>query len=314
MNFDPVLPPALLLVIALVLLVIRLITMYQLHTTAGARWSTVWRWCGLTLAVTLVMIAALRPWLAAGGQPATASAPAGENVNVFLVVDRSPYSAVADYGDASRMDGIRTDIAGLIDRYPGARFAMIDFASRASLDWPLSEDVWSLRPVTARLAPYDEPDGGAAADAAAAANVLRYQLIGAGQQYRDSANLVFYFGSGAPGSSAPQGEFEPLAGTVDGGAVLGYGAASRFDQTRLEAIAGQLGVRYVHRNPGEPLPATAVQPNSTARQQNTVTPATARTELYWVFTLPASVLLLFELFLTVREIRRTRTAGREAAP
>lgn len=301
MTFDPVLPPVMLLVIALVLIVIRLITMYQLHTAAGARWATVWRWCGLTLAVMLVLIAAMRPGLATDSRQGMASTPAGENINVFFVVDRSP------------MDDIRGDITELLDRYPRARFAVITFASRASLDWPLSEDVWSLRPMIARLAPYNEAEGMATADAGAAANVLRYQLIAAGQQYRDSANLVFYFGSGAGGSSAPQGEFEPVAGTVDGGAVLGYGAPPALDQPRLELVAGQLGVPYEHRQPGEPVPATTVHSNSTVTQQSTVTIAGARTELYWVFTLPASVLLLFEIFLTVRELRRARMTHRGAA-
>ena len=54
----------------------------------------------------------------------------------------------------SRMSAIRTDIETLIDRYPQARFALIAFASRPSLDWPLSEDAWSLKPEVARLAPY----------------------------------------------------------------------------------------------------------------------------------------------------------------
>ena len=51
------------------------------------------------------------------------------------------------------MSAIRNDIEALIDQRPGARFAMIAFASRASLDWPLSEDGWSLRPEVARLTP-----------------------------------------------------------------------------------------------------------------------------------------------------------------
>ncbi|OBF29113.1 hypothetical protein A5724_26940 [Mycobacterium sp. ACS1612] len=309
MRFDPVLPPALLGAIAFALIALRLITMYQLHTSAGARWGTVWRWCGLTLAVMLVMIAAMRPSLATDGQQTAASAPGGENVNVFLVVDRSPEAGVTDYGDASRMDGIRADINGLLARYPHARFAVIVFSSRASLNWPLSEDVWSLQPVIARLAPYNEPDGESTADAGAAANVLRYQLIAAGQQYRDSANLVFYFGSGVSGSSVPQGEFQPVAGTVDGGAVLGYGGPPTFDQARLQLVAEQLGVPYVHRQAGEPLPQTTVTSNPAGTQSNTVLVAAAPTELYWVFTLPASVLLLFELFLTVRELRRTRTTA-----
>ncbi len=318
MTFQPVLPAVMLLVIALALIMIRLITSYQLQSSSGAGWATVWRWCGLTLAILLMLIAAMRPGLAGTSQQAAGSTPAGENVNVFFVVDRSVGSGVADYGDTSRMDGIRADIATLIGRYPHARFALIGFSSRASLDWPLSEDAWSLQPITARLAPYNNPDGASAADAGAAANVLRYQLIAAGQQYRDSANMVFYFGSGAAGSAAPQGEFEPGARTVDGGAVFGYGEPgalpATFDEARLKQVAAQLGVDYVHRRAAEPLPQIVRQSNPGVTQQVSTADAPGRTELYWVFTLPASVLLLFEFFLTTREIRRTRTARRGVSP
>lgn len=314
MTFQPVLPPLVLVVVAAMLVALRFISMRQLHSSSGARWATVWRWCGLTLAVLLLFIAAARPGIERYGQEASAAAPSGENVNVFVVVDRSPDSGVDDYGGKPRMEGIRADVDSLIERYPRARFAMIAFASRASLDWPLSEDVWSLEPAVAGLRPYGATDTGT--DAAAAANVLRYQLIAAGQQYRDSTNLVFYFGSGASGSRAPQDEFEPVAGTVDGGAVFGYGSlegdASAYDQGRLELIAGQLGVPYVHRQSDEPLPQT--QPNSVARQpadsKAAVPDLVQRTELYWVFTMLASLLLLFELFLTIREYRRTRISRR----
>jgi hypothetical protein len=315
MTFQPVLPPTMLLVISVVLTAIRFISMRQLHTSKGARWATVSRWCGSTLAVLLLLIAAWRPGIEPNGQDAAASTPGGENVNVFFVVDRSPDSGLDDYDGKPRMAGIRADISSLLARNPQARFAMIAFASRASLDWPLSEDVWSLEPTIARLAPYNATDA-SKDDAAAAANVLRYQLIAASQQYRDSTNVVFYFGSGTGGSSAPQGEFEPVAGTVDGGAVFGYGTTAgerpAYDEQRLRLIAEQLGVPYVHRQEGEQLPQT--HPNSVATQLPTSSAAAQvlvqRTELYWFFTLLASLLLLFELFLTIREYRRARMARR----
>jgi len=318
MTVQPVLPPALLLVIAAVLIALRFISMRQLHTSRGARWGTVGRWCGPTLAVLLLLIAAWRPGLEPHSQDAAAAAPSGENVNVFLVVDRSPDTGVDDYDGKARIEGIRADIGSLIDRYPRARFAMIAFASRSSLDWPLSDDLWTLKPVIAGLRPYAATD--AEPDAAAAANVLRYQLIATGQQYPDSTNLVFYFGSGASGSRAPQGEFEPVAGTVDGGAVFGYGTpegnTAGDDEQRLRLIAGQLDVPYVHRQDGEPLPRS--EPNSVATQASERNAATSgvvqRTELYWVFTLLASLLLLFELFMTIRDYRRTRVARRSLAP
>jgi hypothetical protein len=314
MTFQPVMPPVILIVIVVAVIVTRLITMRQLMRTT--RWATVWRWSGLTLAVLLVLLAAARPGIEPVGQEAAAAKQSGGNTNVFLIVDRSVDSRVEDYGDGqSRMSGIRADIAALVDRYPQSRFAVIAFASRPSLDWPLSEDAWSLEPVVARLSPYDgAPDDSSQVNAAAAANVLRYQLIAAGQQYPDSQSLVFYFGSGAGGSRAPQGEFDPPPGSVDGGAVLGYGTAR--NEPALRRIAEQLGVPYTHREAGQPFTQAAPSPDSAARLAESPAATSGvveRTELYWVFTLLAAVLLLFEIYLTVREFRRTRMARRDVA-
>ena len=310
MTFQPVLPTVVLLVVAAVVIALRLMTMRRLYATAGGRWSTVWRWSGLTLAVVLIIIAAARPGVEHGERGATAAARSADNTNVFFIVDRSPDSAVDDHDEnQSRMSAIRSDIESLIDEYPGARFAMIAFASRASLDWPLSEDAWSLRPEVARLTPY--PAAAEDANAAAAANVLRYQLIGAGQRYPDSESLVFYFGSGAAGSRAPQGAFDPTAGSVDGGAVFGYGAAQ--NEQRLRAIAEQLGLPYVNRDDGRAIAEAAPGRGAPQVTAGATTPSGVadRTELYWVFTSLASVLLLFDLFASIRDIRRTRLARRD---
>jgi hypothetical protein len=314
MTFDPVMPPVILIVVAVAVVALRLLNMRRLHASGGPRWATVWRWSGLTLAVLLILIAAARPGIEHGERRAAAAAQSADNTNIFLVVDRSADTAVEDFGDRqSRMSGIRSDIETLIDRHPRARFAMIAFASRPSLDWPLSADTWSLRPEIVRLAPYAATESTEDVNAAAAANVLRYQLIAAGQQYPDAENLVYYFGSGAAGSSAPQGEFDPTARSVDRGAVFGYGATQ--NEPGLRRIAQQLGVPYLNRDDGGPLPAT--QTDGAAPRATTgaviASGVAGRTELYWVFTLLAAVLLLFELFSSIRDVRRTRLARRDIA-
>ncbi len=314
MTFAPVLPLVVLLVIAVVVVALRLLTMRRLHATAGARWTTVGRWAGLTLAILLILIAAARPGIE-HGERGSGVQQSTENTNVFFLVDRSADSAIEDHGDRQpRMSAIRSDIEALVDQYPAARFAVIAFASRSSLDWPLSEDAWSLRPEVARLSPYPTNDTTVDVNAAAAANVLRYQLIAAGQQYPDSKSLVFYFGSGAPGSRAPQGEFEPPAGAVDGGAVFGYGVAR--NEPGLRAIAEQLGLPFVDRDDGRPLsesaPGRGTAPS--ASNETSSSGVADRTELYWVFTLPAAVLILFELFASIRDLRRTRSATRDVTP
>jgi hypothetical protein len=213
---------------------------------------------------------------------------------------------------------VRTDIAALTTRYPQARFALITFASRPSLDWPLSADAWSLNAETSALTPDNTATAESYVDAAAAANVLRYQLIAAGQQYPGSRNLVFYFGFGAAGSRAPQGEFELPPGLVDGGAVFGYGVASdapeALNENQLRRIASQLGLPYVHRVRTEPIAQSTPLPDvQSARNEGSASAVVGRTELYWIFALLAAGLLLLEVYLTLRDLRRTRAAHRDVA-
>ncbi len=82
-----------------------------------------------------------------------APAAAGGGANVYFVVDRSANSAIGDYAGGTRMSGIRDDIQSLIESHPDARFAVITFASRPAIDWPLSSDAWSLEPVVDALDP-----------------------------------------------------------------------------------------------------------------------------------------------------------------
>lgn len=292
MTWAPVIPAAALVALAAAVIVLRLITMRSLASGPRVRWSTVWRWAGLTLAVLLMLIAAARPGFGHHEPRHTTAARAGEHASVFFLVDRS----------TDAIDEIRDNIQTLIEQHPQARFAVLSFASRPSLDWPLSEDAWSLVPEIAALVSYDEPRD--QVNAAAAANVLRYQLIAANQQYPDAPNLVYYFGSGAPGSRAPQGDFDPVAGSVDGGAVFGHG--DPLNEAALRRIADQLGVPYLR--PGE-VPGPATAPDDAANLRDAET--SRRTELYWVFTLVAAVLLLFESYSSIREFRRTRSARRE---
>lgn len=298
MTFSPVVPPVLLITVALAAVVLRLLTMRQLART-GQRWTTVWRWSALTLAVMLMLIAAARPALGGDGEEsATTSSDGDARANVFLIVDRSTDSAIAD---------IRDDVAALIDHYPQARFALITFAARSSVEWPLSEDNWSLKPVVAAVTASPDTAAGEV-NAAAAANVLRYQLIAAGQRNPGAQNLVFYFGSGAPGSQAPQGEFDPVPGSVDGGAVFGFGASR--DDSRLQAVADQLGVPFVPRDTARAVTDDAPDVDGVSSAQASAT-ADDRTDLYWVFTMVAAVLLLFEVYLTLREFRTSRSARRD---
>ncbi|WP_304108430.1 hypothetical protein [Mycolicibacterium bacteremicum] len=249
----------------------------------------------LIVVAVLLLGALLRPVIGDSEQAITRVA--GErDPTVFLVVDRSPEMS----GPA--MAQARSDMAALIDRYPDARFAVIGFAARPALDWPLSADRFSLRPVVSTIT-VDESVPADTANAGAAANVLRYQLIGATQQFPRARNLVFYLGSGTPGSPLPPREFDLPEAAVDGGAVLGYRDAGT---AALRGVAEQIGVPFVPREPDRPLDDLLGADDMTDGGSEAGTQAPAGFELYWALSGVAAVLLLGVLYQALRELRRTR--------
>ena len=325
MTLYPVLPPLLLAAVAALLVGARVVAFRQWRASGRHR-AALWRWLGITAAAVLLLMAAARVVIVVDDQPAVRSAGDAEP-NVFLLLDRSPDMAVRDLGDRSRMEVARDDIEALIDRYPRARFAVIEFSSAPTLRWPLSADTWSLRPEFDTVAPYSYgPDAATQANAGAASTVLRYQLISAVQQYPRATNLVFYLGAGAPESRLPAREFDPPADSIDGGAVLGYGTAaggpipgadvdlSAVDDAALRTIATQLDVPYVPRSDRAPLADVLPDGGAGNGTAAAVGAAGPRTETYWLPAFGAAALILIELYLVLRDFRRSRLAGMTVAP
>lgn len=283
MTLQPALPPLLLaaagvLITALVLL--------RRRTGGPLRW-------GLAIAAVLLLAALARPVLG-GSEPAVTGIAGAREPNIFLIVDRS--ADMAAVGTQAR-----TDIDAVLDRHPDARFALITFDARPSLDWPLSADSWSLRPTLDAATPYARTADDIT-NVGAAGNVLRYQLISASQQFPQARNLVYYFGAGAPESTAPQREFRLPEGAVDGGAVFGYGDAA---EARLRAVADQIGVPYVSGGQ-DTAPEEAAPQDSQGPQPDHAGAASSGFELYWVLAGVAGLVLLFELYHALRYLRRTR--------
>jgi Ca-activated chloride channel homolog len=325
MTAHPVLPPLVLAAVALLLFVAQVYALRRWRVSGRGR-AALLRWLGVTTAALLLVVAATRVVITADDESATRSA-GDDEPNVFLVVDRSPDMAVRDLEGRTRMELARDDIQALIERYPQARFAVIGFASDPSLDWPLSADAWSLRPVMDTVTPYAYgSDAVTQTNAGAANTVLRYQLISAVQQYPRALTLVFYLGAGAPESRLPAREFDPPLGSVDGGAVLGYGTTaggpipgtdierSFVDDPTLRAIADQLAVPYVARSGSAPLVAALPEAGIANEPTSSVVSGGGQTETYWLPALVAAILILIELYFVLRDFRRTRLVSVDVVP
>lgn len=344
MSFAPILPVYVLAALAFLILATRVFTLYQLlvRTTPGRYRQVVLRWLGLTFAALLLVLAAFRPGIADEGErQASAAGAAVSDVNVFFVVDRSVTTRIPDYGDGqSRMEGIRSDIAELMEKYRTARFNMIGFATKAKVNWPLSPDSDGFEAYVKNLSaysltPYDALDF---IDPVAADQLLREQLEAAKRAYPESKSLVFYFGDGTVGAKAQPGTFDIPEDLFRGGAVLGYGTPaggaiphsysngrknylgdpatgaivrSGINQGRLQEIADNLGVKYFHREAGKDIvPVLPPIASGSLVDGGEITakedPLVGRTEWYWLFALISAGLLSIEAVLMVREVRRNR--------
>ena len=90
MTFEPVVPAAILAVIGVAVIATRLITMRQLMNAPTGR-ATVLRWCGLTLALLLLLIAAARPVLTPGGK---VTAPQAGQLEGECLLHRRPVGRI----------------------------------------------------------------------------------------------------------------------------------------------------------------------------------------------------------------------------
>jgi len=323
MTLHPLLPP--LLLVAVAAIVAGQFIALRRWRRSGRQRVMLWRWLLVTSAGVLLVIAATRVVITGDDESATRSAGDTEP-NVFLVVDRSPEMAVEDIDGRSRMDLARKDLEALIDRYPRARFAVIGFSAAPTLQWPLSADTWSLRPLLDTITPYSyDPAAVPQTNAGAASTVLRYQLISAVQQYPRATTLVFYLGAGARESELPAREFVPPTDSVDGGAVLGYGTPqggpipgteierSSVDDATLRAVAAQLGVPFVPRAGGD-LPTDQLPDVGGANDATAVASRGGQTETYWLPAVGAAVLILIELYFVLRDFRRSRFVTVDVTP
>lgn len=324
MIWQPALPAA---AVVLVTLAALGYTVWELWRSRGNR--TAWALRALLVLACGVLV--LRP-----GVPGGATATLATDVDIVLVVDTTASIVAEDWdGERPRLDGVREDVAEIVEHYAGARFALVTFDSTAEVRVPLTTDATALVSSLAVLRPEATSHSGGSS-IGAAAEVLDDTLDAAAEVSIDRARMVFYFGDGEQTSPDAPESFAGSAGLVDGGAVLGYGtpeggpmrvttpgvdasseyieyegeqALSVIDPENLQAIADELGIAYQERSAGTALELPEPPATTTASESGTTESVT---ELTWVVALVIAALLCGELARAIAQLVRTVRVGRPA--
>jgi Ca-activated chloride channel family protein len=284
------------------------------------------------LALCLVA-AAWRP-----GIPGAQAQAASSDLNVFFVVDVTTSSLAEDYGGSPRIEGMRSDMTAIAERLAGAKFAVITFDTKGTVLMPLSTDTSALEATaeTMRPAYYVYSQG---SSITAGADTLRQRLEASAHDAPQRQRVVFYLGDGEQTSASPPAPVGIDRTLVNGGAVLGYGTASggrmrenspiakgqqpyltdpatggdalsRIDEDALRGLAGELGVPYVHRGPGDAVDAALAQAQPGSLRPTAESGLFGRFELYWVFALAAFGLVLAEIVRSGRALLEVLPARR----
>lgn len=312
MTFAPMIHPVVLAALAVAVLVLAVVRVFQLRSVGAAlAWT-------LRVAMVLALCGVLlRPAVPAEGEPVQAA-----NIDVYLLVDTTSSVAAEDWADGgTRLDAIRADIGSVVNEFAGARFALITFDRIAQMRVPLTTDAAAILTTAEILTPevYGYSRG---SSIGLGAPLLLEQLRSSAEADPERTRAVFYFGDGEQTAATSPESFSGSADYIGGGGVFAYGteaggqmvandahqkvpigyiidaatgspALSRVDMTRLGVIAEQLAVPIQARSAETAIAETEVRGGIPF----TLTEGTRAgvSELYWVPALALFALLVIEL-------------------
>jgi Ca-activated chloride channel family protein len=223
----------------------------------------------------------------------------------------------------------------------GASFSLITFDAESVQRVPLTSDAAALRSAGDVL--QQEITAYSRGSTVSEPVELLESVIGAAADENPAQDRVlFYLGDGEQTAATAPESFEALAPLISGGAVLGYGTAegggmrqfngydtptvdspyiedytsgspvpavSSIDEEQLETIAGQLGVRYLHRDAATSIGSLL---DGFDVGDVTVREATrgARVEFYWLAAIPLGLIALVELAALGGAVVELRAARR----
>lgn len=279
-----------------------------------------------------VMVLLVAAMIAHPGVPGGLVPTGSISANVFLVIDTSQSMAAEDWGDETRLDGVREDVRDVAYAFAGADISVITFNSTATLNVPLTSDGSAVIEMVRAMRP-EIAETSRGSSVSSGRDLLVEEVERLNSSSPGDPIIVIYMGDGEQTSADPVDSFADLNGMISGGFVLGYGteegaqmprstytgltdeyvidpstgqpAISSIDQSNLQSIASEAGLTYLHRSPGTELQTSLDGLSDGDAEISMERMRESRLDLYWVFAYPLAALLAWEAFHIMRQIRKT---------
>lgn len=213
------------------------------------------------LIVVTVIIMGAGPSIPGEAQEVTST------LEVYFVIDRTGSMAAEDWdGNNPRIDGVRNDVAIMMNALTGARFSIMSWDSKVHTDLPLTSDASA---VVSYMDSFDRELSSSSQGSSVnrPAKDLAKLLKKNKERHPQNVRALFVFSDGETSNqdhwtSAPSGEagdWDAVKEYIDGGLVLGYGTeeGGPMKVLRLGDSGSQNGSEpeYIHDSskPGNPI-------------------------------------------------------------
>lgn len=213
------------------------------------------------LIVVTVIIMGAGPSIPGEAQEVTST------LEVYFVIDRTGSMAAEDWdGNNPRIDGVRNDVAIMMNALTGARFSIMSWDSKIHTDLPLTSDASA---VVSYMDSFDRELSRSSQGSSVnrPAKDLAKLLKKNKERHPQNVRALFVFSDGETSNqdhwtSAPSGEasdWDAVKEYIDGGLVLGYGTeeGGPMKVLRLGDSGSQSGGKpeYIHDSskPGNPI-------------------------------------------------------------
>ena len=291
--------------------------------------------------VRRLLIVSLMTFMLAGPSIKQESHSTTSDVELWFVIDRTGSMAAEDYGPdrLPRLDGVKADVATIVDHMPAARFSIFTWDRDIERVLPVTSDIGAIDSYM-QIMGQELSSSSQGSSLARPVSDLRSYLTKAQESRGGNSRYVVVMGDGENTEDASQGvwDWRSVAEACDGALVIGYGTAeggrmkarsldqsqsgyipdpqdpsrdgiSSADEGALREVASQLGADYVHSPDNGSIIDHAAQFNSEGKL---ISESRDTVEVYryyvWPFALVFAVLLAWEASAIVARMRKMRRA------